>query len=618
MRRKCVSYGTVIIGCTILLTPLPASTADAPSDGSITGATANLAPNDPPGQWTRQARDYANTRFSPLTEVNKDNVSRLKIAWSFSDGQMYGHEGAPLVVGSTMYLVTPFPNIAYALDLSKPGAPIKWVFEPKPDVRAITKACCDKVLRGWAYGDGKLIYNLLDDNTVAVDAQTGRQVWRVKLDDLTNGTTLTQSAFVVGGKVYVGSSGGEMGTNGWFQALSVKDGHTIWKAATNGPDAGMLIGAGFKPFYPWMQGKDLGVKTWPGEMWKQGASAPWGFVSYDPDLNEIYYGTSNPGPRTPSQRPGLNLWSSALFARDADTGAAKWAYQFTPHDEWDYDGVNENVLIEIPWKGERRKVIVHFNRNGFAYTVDRQTGEVLVAEPFGTQNWASRVDLKTGMPVVNASAHPIVGKKVQNICPPDIGVKNWNPSAFSPRTGLLYAGIFNSCMDLGNHVVKYIPGSPYDGMEMDRHAGPGGNWGEFIAWDPVKGRRVWSLKEKLYVWSGALVTGSDIVFYGTLDGWFRAVDARTGKVLWSQKLGSGIMSQPIAFDGPDGREYIAVYTGVGGGTSVIRREKGYPPGGNTLYVFSVDGEGVGSGASQLETDAGMAAPISVPPAVAHN
>ena len=600
----------------------PASDAQdakpAEKSGSFTGATANMAPGDPAGQWTRQARDYANTRYSPLTQINKANVARLRVAWTFSDGQMYGHEGAPLVVGDTMYLVTPFPNIAYALDLSKPGAPIKWVFQPNPDPRAIGEACCDKVLRGWAYADGKLIYNLLDANTVAVDAATGKELWRVKLDDVANGTTTTQAAFVVKDRVYVGSSGGELGTNGWFQALDIKDGHTVWKAFTNGPDSGMLIGPDFKPFYPWMVGKDLGVSTWPGEMWKQGASAPWGFVSYDPDLNQVYYGTSNPGPRTPSQRPGLNLWSSALFARDATTGAAKWAYQFTPHDEWDYDGINENVLIEIPWKGARRKVLVHFNRNGFAYTIDRTNGEVLVANQFGHQNWASKVDLTTGMPVVNAAAHPIVEKKVENICPPDIGVKNWNPSAFSPRTGLLYAGIFNTCMDLTNHIVQYIPGAPYDGMEMVRHPGPGGNWGEFIAWDPVKGKRVWSIKENLYVWSGAVVTGSDLVFYGTMDGWFRAAGARSGKVLWSQKLGSGITAAPITFTGPDKRQYVAVYTGVGGGAGVLRREKGFMPGGNTLYVFSVDGAGIGSGVTQLRTNATAAAPVSVPPAAAHN
>jgi alcohol dehydrogenase (cytochrome c) len=588
------------------------------ASGNLTGATANLAPGDAPGQWTRQARDYANTRYSPLTQINKGNVAKLRVAWSFSDGQMYGHEGAPLVVGGTMFLVTPFPNIAYALDLSKAGAPIKWVYQPNPDPRAIGEACCDKVLRGWAYADGKLIYNLLDDHTVAVDAATGKEVWRTLLDDVTKGPTMTQAAFTVGDKVYVGSSGGELGTNGWFAALDIKDGHIAWKALTNGPDAGMLIGPEFKPHYSWMQGKDLGVTTWPGEMWKQGASAPWGFVSYDPDLNEVYYGTSNPGPRVPSQRPGLNLWSSAVFARDANTGAAKWAYQFTPHDEWDYDGINENVLIDIPWKGAHRKVMVHFNRNGFAYTIDRATGEVLVANQFGHQNWASKIDLTTGMPIVNDAAHPIVEKKVENICPPDIGVKNWNPSAFSPRTGLLYAGIFNSCMDLTNHEVKYIPGAPYDGMEMVRKAGPGGNWGEFIAWDPVAGKRVWSIKEKMYVWSGAVVTGSDLVFYGTMDGWFRAVDARSGKVLWSQKVGSSIIAQPIAFTGPDKREYIAVYTGVGGGASVIRRVPGYPPSGNTLYVFSVDGLGIGLGTTKLETDALMPAAISVPPAAAHN
>jgi alcohol dehydrogenase (cytochrome c) len=243
---------------------------------------------------------------------------------------------------------------------------------------------------------------------------------------------------------------------------------------------------------------------------------------------------------------------------------------------------------------------------------------VLVAEPFGYENWASKIDLATGMPVVNSEKHPIVEQKVEDICPPDVGVKNWQPSAFSPRTGLLYATIYNSCMDLTDHEVKYIPGAPYDGMEMERHVGPGGNWGEFIAWDPVQGRKVWGIKEDLYGMSGVLATASDLVFYGTLDGWFRAVDARSGKVLWSQKVGSGIMSQPIAFLGPDKREYIAVYTGVGGGSAVIRHVNGYPPGGNTLYVFSVDGAGIGVGETQLQTQAGAAAPISTAPAAAHN
>jgi alcohol dehydrogenase (cytochrome c) len=577
--------------------------------GSFTGATANLAPNDAAGDWARQARDYANTRYSPLTEITPKNVARLRMAWTFSDGGIYGREGSPLVVGDTMYIVTPFPNVAYALDLTKPGAPIKWVFQPNPDPASVGEACCGVVLRGWAYADGKLIYNLLDNNTVAVDAKTGAEIWRTKLDDVKVGSTMTQSATVFGDKVYVGNSGGEMGDMGWLAALNVKDGKIAWKAYSNGPDKDVLIGDQFKPFYPWMKGKDLGVSTWPGEMWKQGASAPWGWVSFDPDLNEIYYGTSNPGPRTPSQRPGLNLWSSALFARDADTGQAKWAYQFTPHDQWDYDGVNENILIEIPWQGGRRKVLVHFNRNGFAYTIDRVTGEVLVADPFGYQNWAQRVDLRTGMPVINEDKQPKVSAFTDNICPPDVGVKNWNPAAFSPRTGLLYAPVFNNCWDLANHVVDYIPGAPYNGMEgRKRRPGPGGNWGELIGWDPVKGKRIWSIKEDMMPWTGVAVTGSDLVFYGTLDGWFRAADARTGKVLWSQKLGSGIMSAPIVYQGPDHREYVAIYTGVGGGTSVTRREPGYPPGGNTLYVFSIDGISNGSGPTQLRTVSPVAAP----------
>jgi alcohol dehydrogenase (cytochrome c) len=345
-----------------------------------------------------------------------------------------------------------------------------------------------------------------------------------------------------------------------------------------------------------MKGKDLGVASWPPDMWRHGGATSWGWISYDRELNLIYYGTSNPSPRVPAQRPGMNLWSSAVLARDATTGMARWAFQFTPHDQWDYDGVNENVLISIPWRGETRKVLVQFNRNGFAYTIDRETGEVLAAAAFGNENWASGVDMATGHPIVNPDREPKPGQTLLNVCPTDLGVKDWQPSAFSPRTGLLYAPVINVCMDLTDHKQSYIAGTPYDGMEMRRHAGPGGNWGAFIAWDPVKARKVWSIPEPFMVFSGALATASDLVFYGTVDGWFRAVDARSGKILWSQKLGSGIISPPMTYTGPDGRQYVAVYAGVGGAAMVENKQAGFPAGGNTLYVFSIDGAADDGGA----------------------
>jgi len=572
-----------------------------------TGATADFAPNDPPGEWRSQARDYANTRYSPLAQITPANVAQLKMAWTFSDGAQFGHEGAPLVVGDTMYVVTPYPDIAYALDLSKPGAPIKWSFAPNPAPMAVGKACCDAVLRGWAIAEGKLIYNLLDDHTVAVDLATGKEVWRTKLDNPENGTTMTMSAAVFGDKVYVGNSGGELGSHGWLAALDVATGRQIWRAYATGPDEAVKIGPDFKPYYSWMKGKDLGVASWPAGMWKHGGATSWGWVSFDPDLNLIYYGTANPSPRVPAQRPGLNLWSAAMFARDATTGMAKWAFQFTPHDQWDYDGVNENVLISIPWRGQVRKALVQFNRNGFAYTIDRQTGQVLVAAPFGNLNWATGIDMTSGQPIVNPAMQPKPGIELKNACPTDIGVKDWQPSAFSPRTGLLYTPVMNVCMDLTDHVQSYIAGTPYDGMDMKRHAGPGGNWGAFIAWDPVAGRKVWSIPEQFMVFSGALATASDLVFYGTVDGWLRAVNARTGQVLWSQKLGSGISSPPMTYTGPDGRQYVAVYAAVGGGAMTEAKQAGYPPRGNTLYVFSIGGASDSSGAGMKTTNGGSAA-----------
>lgn len=575
-----------------------------------TGANADFAPNDPPGEWRRQARDYANTRYSPLDQINAANVSRLKVAWSFDDGVPYGHEAAPLVVGDTMFLVTPYPNTAYALDLSKPGAPIKWKYEPHPDPVSIGKACCDAVNRGPTYADGKLVFSLLDGEAVAVDANNGKPVWRTRLGDpAATGMTITMSPFVVGKTVLVGNSGGEMGVRGQLTALDLATGKEQWRAYSTGPDADVKIGADFHAPYAWLQGKDLGASSWPAGAWKRGGGTVWGWISYDPTLNLIYYGTSNPSPRVPAQRPGDNLWASAVFARDPNTGAAKWAFQFTPHDQWDYDGVNENILIDAPVGGVQRKLMVHLDRNGYGYTLDRTTGRIVVAKPFADINWAKGIDLATGRPILDPTKEAKVEEKVENICPTHIGSKDWQPSAFSPRTGLVYADIFNICMDLTDHKVAYIPGTPYDGMDLQTHAGGKTNkWGEFIAWNPLTGQRAWAIPENFMTMSGVLATAGDVVFYGTTDGWFRAVDARTGKVLWSQKLSSGITAQPMTFLGQDGRQYVAVVAGVGGVASqVMGAKNGFPARGGTLYVFSIDGASSGSGAGMLETQ-GAGAP----------
>lgn len=575
------------------------ATAQAADEAAAHGVRTNFAPGDPVGEWHRPARDFASTRFTPLDQIDAHNVARLRVAWTFSDGEKGGHEGAPLVVDGTMYLVTPFPNVLYALDLTQPGAPIKWRYTPNPAPMAQGKACCDVVNRGAVYAEGRIIYNLLDGHTVAVDAKSGKELWRVKLAQVDRGETLTMAPLAVGKKVFIGNSGGEMGVAGWIAALDINTGKEWWRAYSVGPDDKVRIGKDFKPFYDWMKGKDLGVTTWPKDAWKTGGGAVWAWISYDPETNLIFYGTSNPGPRVPTQRPGLNLWTAAIFARDADTGMAKWAYQFTPHDQWDYDGVNENILLDMTLEGKPRKVLVHLDRNGYGYTIDRNSGEVLVAKEFGKQNWSSGVDLKTGQPIVKPQMQPKPEVKLKNVCPPDIGVKDWQPAAFSPRTGLVYAGIFNICMDLTNHTQTYIPGTPYDGMEMERHAAEGGHWGAFIAWDPVKGEKVWQIKEDYMVMSGALVTATDIAFYGTVDGWFRAVDARSGAVLWSQKLGSGVISQPISYLGPDGRQYVAVSAGVGGAAAVSAAAMpAYPARGSTLYVFSIDGSSPGQATAE--------------------
>jgi lanthanide-dependent methanol dehydrogenase len=521
------------------------------------------------GEWHRASGDYAATRFSPLHQIDTANVSRLAPVWTFPLGVLKGQESAPLVVGGTMYVVTPYPNILYALDLGRPGGRLKWKYEPHPVPASQGVACCDVVNRGAAYADGKIIYNTLDAQTVAVDTGTGKELWRTRLGDIANGETITMAPLVVKDRVLVGNSGGEMGVRGWLAALDVRSGKLAWRAYSTGPDSEVLIGSGFRPFYGADRAKDLGVATWPGLAWQRGGGTVWGWISYDPELDLVFYGTSNPGPWNPHQRPGDNKWTSTVFARRPATGEAVWAYQFNPHDEHDYDAVNEMVLVDLPWQGRPRKVLLHPDRNGRMYVLDRTTGEVLSAEAFVHVNTSTGVDLRTGRLRVVAAKSPQLNRVTRDVCPTAPGGKDWQPSSWSPRTGLLYLPHQNLCMDQEATTADYIRGTPYLGMNVRMMAGPGGHRGEVTAWNPERARPAWKIIENFPVWSGALATAGDVVFYGTMEGWFKAVDARTGEQLWRYKTGSGIVGQPITYRGPDGKQYVAVLSGVGGWAGAI-------------------------------------------------
>jgi PQQ-dependent dehydrogenase (methanol/ethanol family) len=559
------------------------------------------------GQWTMPTKNFAGTRYSELGEINTENVKNLQVAFTFSLGVNRGQESSPLVVGSTMYVVSPYPNILYALDLAQPGAPLKWQYNPKPSSSAQGVACCDVVNRGPTYADGRIFFTTLDAHVVAINAETGEEIWKVKLGEINKGETMTMAPAVVKDKVIVGISGGEYGVRGWIEALDAATGKSVWKAYSTGPDQDVKIGPAFKPFYEQDKGQDLGVSTWPPNAWQQGGGTVWGFVTYDPDQNLIFYGTANPGPWNPNQRPGDNKWTAGVFARDADTGEARWFYQWNPHDLHDWDGINENILVDLNWKGQQRKVLVHPDRNGLVYVVDRTTGEVLSANFYHVVNSHEGVDLMTGRIKVKSDKYPIQDQVIRNSCPTAPGAKDWSPSSFSHKTGLLYIPHNNLCMDWESVEANYIEGTPYVGAEVRMIPGPGGHMGELSAWDIVAGKEVWTINERFPVWGGTVVTAGDLVFYGNMEGWFKAVHARTGEVLWQFKTSSGIIGQPTTFRGPDGKQYVAILSGVGGwagavvsgdldvrdGTAALgfvnamRDLKNVTTKGGTLYVFKL-------------------------------
>lgn len=517
--------------------------------------------------WVMPTGDYKNQRYSTLAQIDKGNVGDLKVAWTFSTGVLRGHEGGPLIIGSTMYVHTPFPNIVYALDLDNDGV-IKWKYVPKQDPDTIPVMCCDTVNRGVAYGDGKIILHQADTTVVALNANTGEVVWKASNGDPKVGETGTNAPMVVKDKVIIGISGGEFGVRGSVTAYDLKTGKRVWRAYSMGPDSDILVDPAKTTHLGKPVGKDSGLNTWEGDQWKIGGGTTWGWFSYDPDLDLIYYGTGNPSTWNPSQRPGDNRWSMAIFARNPDTGMAKWIYQMTPHDEWDYDGINEMILSEQNVAGRTRRVLVHFDRNGFGYTLDRVTGELLVAEKFDPAvNWATHVDMTTGRPqVVSRYSTDQNGADVNttNVCPAALGSKDQQPAAYSPRTGLHYVPTNHVCMDYEPFRVSYTAGQPYVGATLSMYPAPGGkHMGNFIAWDATKGKIVWSNPELFSVWSGALATAGDVVFYGTLEGYLKAIDAKTGQELYKFKTPSGIIGNVTTYM-HGGKQYIAILSGIGG------------------------------------------------------
>jgi len=534
-----------------------------------------------PDDWCIQSGDYAGKRYSKLDQINTENVGQLKVAWTFSTGVLRGHEGGPLVVGDTMYLTTPFPNDVIALNLADEQK-IIWKYAPKQDPSVIPVMCCDTVNRGVQYADGKVFLYQADTALVALDAKSGKELWKAVNGDPKHGETGTSSPLVTKDKVIVGISGAEFGVRGSLTAYDINSGKRIWRAYSTGPDSEMLVDPEKTMSLGKPVGKDSSIKTWNGDQWKIGGGSVWGYMAYDPQLKLIYYGTANPSTWNPVQRAGPDgkpidqKWSMTMFARDVDNGVAKWAYQFTPFDEWDYDGVNEPILADFDVGGTKRKTATQFNRNGFAYTLDRETGELLVADKFDPAvNWASGIDMDKsspnyGRPIRVAKYSTFKDGKGQDvntkgICPAALGTKDQQPASYSELTGLFYVPTNHVCMDYEPFKVSYTAGQPYVGATLSMFPGPDEprRMGNFIAWDGGKGKIVWSVPEQFSVWSGALTTAGGVAFYGTLEGYFKAVDQKNGKELFKFKTPSGIIGNAMTYS-HGGKQYVAVYSGVGG------------------------------------------------------
>lgn len=533
--------------------------------------------------------DLQGHRYSPLNEINTQSVKNLVPAWSFSFGgeKQRGQEAQPLVVDGVIYTTASYSRL-FAVD-ARTGEKL-WQYDAQlPDG---IMPCCDVINRGAAvYGD--LVYfGTLDAKLVALDRKTGKVVWKKTLEDYKAGYSFSAAPIIVHGKVITGMSGGEFGIVGKVQARDALTGELIWSRPTVEGHMGQL------------NGKDstvTGVQnaTWPGDMWKTGGAAPWLGGTYDPETNLIYYGTGQPAPWNSWTRPGDNLYSSSTLALDPDTGEIKWHLQTTPHDGWDFDGVNEFISFDLKKDGQVIKAGAKADRNGFFFVADRTNGKMLGAYPFVQGiTWAKGFDLNTQRPIYNDDNRPgnpaeskdgDKGKSVFSV-PSFLGGKNWMPMAYSQDTGLFYIPSNDWGMDIWNDPITYKKGAAYLGAGFTIKTLSDDHIGVLRAMDPTTGKIVWEYKNKAPLWGGVLTTAGNLVFTGTPEGYLKAFDAKTGEELWKFQTGSGVVGCPITWE-QDGEQYVAVLSGWGGavplwGGEVAKTIKHLTQGGS-LWVFKL-------------------------------
>jgi alcohol dehydrogenase (cytochrome c) len=537
------------------------------------------AVSDPNG-WAIAGHDYANTRFSPLKQITSENVGKLQLAYSLSLASLRSNESSPVVIGDTLYVSTSWgPKYVYAINAAT-GAK-KWTYEPDMPDDVLQYACCDVNNRGVAYADGKIFIGRLDGKLTALDAASGKELWTSKVVDYKQGSVITSPPLVVRDKVITGFGGGEYGVRGALLAFDLKTGKQLWQTYT--------VPAPGEP----------GSETWKGDSGLHGGGAAWLVGSYDAKTDTVYWGTSNPGPWNTGVRSTgdgnfgklTNLYTASTLAIDPNTGKIKWHIQGTPADAWDYDGVNELLLADLKIGGADTPVLMKADRNGFFFVANRETGKMISAEKYVYANWAKKFDINTMRAEEDPDKRPGPGHPAKDICPNLIGGKNWQPMSFNPQTGLVYIPTNNVCMDWSVSDVTYKRGVFYLGAEFPTKEGPGGFLGELVAWDPIANKKAWSIKEDLPFNGGTLTTAGNLVFSGNLHGDFRAIDAKSGKVLWSKNLGSGIGAGPVTYS-VDGKQYVAIVIGRTAALPAFLGEIGKKmvaaaPEGGALFVFAL-------------------------------